>query len=182
MTPEQFFQKLVNEQNQIKSLVKTKLPRMIGKIAVDHFKENFRKGGFVNGGLQKWKPVKRFDADSQYAAGKYGTLLSGRKELYNSITFDAGSGTVTIKSDKEYAQIHNEGGVTHPTVTDKMKNFAWAMHKKTGKKESKWKGIALTKKSNLTVNIPQRQFIGDSRELNIKIKDIIEIELTKIFE
>ena len=28
-------------------------PRHVGKMAVNHFKENFTKEGFVNGGLQK---------------------------------------------------------------------------------------------------------------------------------
>ena len=32
---------------------------------------------------------------------------------------------VTIINDVEYANIHNEGGVVNPKVTDKMHKFAW---------------------------------------------------------
>ena len=32
---------------------------------------------------------------------------------------------VTIINDVEYANIHNEGGVVNPKVTDKMRKFAW---------------------------------------------------------
>jgi len=182
MTPEQFLQQMLNGKNHIQSLVQTKLPRMIGKNAVDHFKENFRKGGFVNNGLQAWKKSNRIDETGKYAASKYGPLLSARKELYNSISFIAGNSTVTILSDKEYAQIHNEGGITHPTVTDKMKKFAWYKHKETKQKSSMWMGIALKPVgSKLNVKIEKRQFIGNSKELDVKIENIIESELTKIF-
>ncbi|MDE0471452.1 MAG: phage virion morphogenesis protein [Ekhidna sp.] len=34
----------------------------------------------------------------------------GRAELENSLYFKAGTNKVTIKSDKEYAKVHNEGG------------------------------------------------------------------------
>jgi len=58
MSPEEFIKHLQSSQSQIKKLIENKLPRLIGKHAVDHFRENFTKGGFVNGGLQKWKLPK----------------------------------------------------------------------------------------------------------------------------
>jgi phage gpG-like protein len=165
---------------QIQTLIDSKLPRMIGKYAVDHFRENFILGGFVDNGLNKWQTPKRFDANSRYAGAKYLALLSARNELYNSITYTTQNGAIYISSDKEYAQIHNEGGETHPTVTDKMRGFAWHKHKETGQKNSMWKSIALTKKTKLDVKIPKRQFVGESAELNLKIQKLIELELAKI--
>jgi len=43
-------------------------------------------------------------------ATKTPVLSSERSELENSLYFKAGSNKVSIKSDKEYAKVHNEGG------------------------------------------------------------------------
>ena len=46
----------------------------------------------------------------------------------------------------------------------------------------KWKRLALTTKETLDVKaaIPKRQFIGESRELNQKIENLIETNITNI--
>ena len=46
----------------------------------------------------------------------------------------------------------------------------------------KWKGLALTKKRNITVHahIPQRQFMGDSAELRVKVNKLINDSIQKI--
>jgi phage gpG-like protein len=181
MKPEDFNNELKKQIAELRIFINDKLPRIAGKYAVDHFKDNFIKGGFVNNGLTKWAEPKRYNASGESAGEKYGTLLSARKELYNSINYEARNGVVIIYSDKEYAQIHNEGGETHPTVTDKMKRFAWSKHYATKKKDSFWKGIALTQKTHLNVKIPQRQFIGQSQELDNKIEKIIITNIDKIF-
>jgi len=54
--------------------------------------------------------------------------------------------------ESKYARIQDEGGITHPTVTPKMRAWAWAMYRKW--KEDKYKGIALTPKDKLTVHVP----------------------------
>ena len=83
-----------------------------------------------------------------------------------------------------------------------MRRFAWAKYRETsgetkkntgkksrGKTTSKrptnpqaqmWKGLALTKKKKLNIHIPQRQFLGDSEELNEKIEKRIEKEIRTI--
>lgn len=58
------------------------------------------------------------------------------------------SGSTSVK----YARIQEEGGTTHPQVTDRMRRWAWAMYYATG--DDKFMGIALTKKSNLNIPIP----------------------------
>ena len=47
-----------------------------------------------------------------------------------------------------------------------------------------WKALALTKKTklNITAHIPRRQFIGDSRELTVKINKMLDESLEKIKE
>jgi hypothetical protein len=66
-----------------------------------------------------------------------------------------------------YGRVHNEGGITHPNVTDKMRKFAWFKFKAT--EDPRWKGLALTKKKVLTIVIPRRQFLGNSPELTRRI-------------
>lgn len=187
MTPEEFKSRLKANESELKRFINELLPRHIGKLAVDHFKDNFRKGGFVNNGLKTWDKPKRF-SETGGTKQRYGTLLSSRNELFNSIAYSAKTNTVTIRSDKEYAAIHNEGGTINSIipVTPQMRKFAWAKHyeETAGQGDSKWKGLALTKKEtlNLTINMPQRQFIGNSEELNEKINELIKKHITKILQ
>ena len=44
----------------------------------------------------------------------------------------------------------------------------------------KWKRLALTKKKKLRIRIPQRQFLGESRELSEKIDQKMENEIRNI--
>lgn len=45
-----------------------------------------------------------------------------------------------------------------------------------------WKGLALTRKKKLKVKIPQRQFIGESAELNKQIRQTVEAEIRNILK
>ncbi len=186
MTPDQFTQLIKRKQTEMETLINDQLPRRIGKMAVDHFRDNFIKGGFVDNGINKWDKPKRFSETGKYAAQKYATLLSARKELYNSISYNASKGLITIKSDKPYSQIHNEGGEVNNaiTITPEMRKFAWAKHYEAtgGTGNSKWKSLALTKKETINVHftMPKRQFIGKSQELLNDIETMIQTQLNKI--
>lgn len=182
-------------------LFKHRLPIMVGRMAKDHYQDNFRKGGFVNNGLQKWSVTRRQLSGSKSASAKYGPLLSKRIHLFSSVKYVPGDYRVKVSNEVPYAAIHNEGGTinTHPTVTPKMRKMAWARAyaiagiKVKGKKKlpkelpaeaRKWKALALTKKAKLDIKatIPQRRFLGESAELTKKINDKIEEEVTKILK
>lgn len=195
MTPEQFInQQLKNKLARMKSYIKAQAPRIAGQIAVNHIRADFRKGGLTNNGFHPWPITKRQTSGGSDAASQYGPLLSGRNHLMNSITAQPGQGHVRILTDVPYAAIHNKGGVLRPRVTPKMRKFAWAMfYKETGGKkgkgknggiDSKWKALALTKKTQLNVNIPQRQFMPPeaSPELMQKIEKRIDADLLKIIQ
>lgn len=183
-------------KDEVIKVVNDQLPRKVGVMAVNHFKENFRRSGFVNSGLRPWPKTKRQMSNLPGADSRYGPLTSSRNHLMSSIESHPGVGEVSIVNPVPYASIHNEGGniTTHPTVTPQMRKFAWAMaYSLAGNKPltkdipaeaQKWRGLALTKKSKITINahIPQRQFMGDSAELNRKIEDTIQKELSKIIK
>ena len=117
--------------------------------------------------------------------------------MMRSIQASTSPGQVTIEDPVPYAAIHNDGGdiTTHPTVTERMRRYAWHMvysiagikgkgklPKELPKEAEKWKGLALTRKSSITVHahIPQRQFMGDSAELRVKVNKLIKDSIERI--
>lgn len=63
--------------------VNDRLPRKVGVVAVNHFKQNFRDGGWLDNGLHPWKRTRRQDSNSRDA--KYGPLTSRRNHMMRSI-------------------------------------------------------------------------------------------------
>ena len=201
MNDKDFIRQLEEHQREIVRLVRRRLPIIVGRMAKDHFQNNFRLQGFLNNGLKPWQETRRQQSGGKSAASQYGPLLSRCNHLFASIKYTPGDARVSIANDVLYAPIHNWGGSTHPTVTDKMRRFAWAMfykeagikRAKSGKtkrkkmaaasenpRASRWKALALTKKTKLNIRIPQRQFIGDSRELSDKVSQRITTEIQNI--
>lgn len=191
------------KKKELDTLMRRKLPVKVGRMAKDHYQENFRKGGFVNGGLKRWPQTKRQSSGSKSAAAGYSPLLSRRNHLFSSVKYTPGDYRVRVANDVEYAPLHNWGGETHPTVTPRMRKFAWAMYYRAagirkkaakGKRKGKtrqrelppeagmWKGLALTRKTKLKVKILQRQFIGESTELNKQIRQTVEAEIRNILK
>lgn len=129
-------------------------PRFVGTMAVTFFKENFRRQGFVDSSLEKWKPRRSKNAQRRAILVKTGRL---RRSI--RIT-NANANTVKIGSDVPYAQIHNEGGTISGTVQVRK-------HKRKTRKGS------TTVKSHsrkVSTKIPKRQFAGNSKGLNKRIE------------
>ena len=179
MDTKQFQNLLTQKRQEILHALRRTIPVKVGRIAKDHFQSGFRQGGFQDNGTQAWQRKKRPD--------KYGPLMSSRQNLYGSIYYQPGDATVTVGTSAPYAEIHNEGGDIE--VTARMKRFFWAKYRETNggswKRNAKneeaelWKTLAL-KKVGAKIHIPQRKFIGESQELNQKIKQKIDDEIDKI--
>jgi phage gpG-like protein len=150
--------------------LKRKLPRMYGIEAVNLFKENFDKEGFIvgNGQVIKWKKTLR--KTGRKILKKGGRLQRG----IHIKRIGASTITVGVDSNIKYAQIHNEGG-TIP-ITPKMRRYFWAMFKQTG--DTFFKAMALTKKKELV--IPKRQFIGKTSAMEPRVDRRTIKELKKI--
>lgn len=126
---------------------------------VSYFKSCFDTKSF--GGVP-WKPSK-MNSNTMVDSG----------ELKRSIhTISKSPTEIVIGSDLPYASIHNDGGTIR--VTDKMRKFFWAKFYSTG--DGAWKGMALTKKTHIT--IPQRQYIGYNMEMQMEIENIISNIMT----
>ena len=200
MKANDFIREIEKKKKELDILLRRRLPVKAGRMAKDHFQDNFRQGGFVDNGLHPWPATQRQRSGSSAASANYSPLLSRRNHLFNSIKYIPADYRVRILNEVPYAAIHNEGGETHPKVTPAMRAHAWKMfYKSIGKKTSpkgqkknrhrdggitpealKWKHLALTKKSKLDIKIPRRQFIGESKELNERVRKTIETEIKNI--
>ncbi len=147
MTPEEFEKHLQQHKEQLSRLITRTLPVKAGTEAVNHFRDNFRKEGFVDSSLQQWKPSKR-KSNPKHPDQAYNTLMSRRNNLYKSIRKETAPGKVTVYTNVPYAAAHNEGT-----------NRAGRNHQ---------------------VRIPKRQFMGHSKQLDDKVRRMIDAEVRKI--
>ena len=139
--------------------LKRKLPRMYGIEAVNLFKQNFDREGFIagEGRLIKWKPTSRNTGRK---------ILTKTRRLRKGIKIKSATPrkvTVGVDSNIKYAKIHNKGGKLE--ITPKMRRYFWAMFKETG--DAYFKGMALTKKTHF--DIPARPFIGNTRAMRPRL-------------
>ena len=180
MNNKQFAQLLRDKSAQLKQARAKDLPRIVGKLATDHYRENFIKGGFVNNGIQRWKPSLRLSSDSPSARDKSPTLLSSRKELYNSVRpGKAPDGVAKIISDKPYSRLHNEGGtVTQNVKAHTRRNWAANLQRKQSKEPPKER-INVRAHVRL-LRMPKRQFMGRSAELDQIIQRACTLHIRKV--
>jgi phage gpG-like protein len=199
MNISEFSHLLAQKRRELDNLMRRKLPVKVGNVAKAHYQDNFRNQSFTDGGNHPWPKTKRQQSGGKSAAANYGALLSSRNHLYSSIKYVPSDYRVKVANELKYAPVHNWGGTTSPTVTKKMRKFAWANYfkeagiKKTDSKQEKktkaeeasenanrWKALALTKKNKLNIQIPQRQFLGESKELTDRINNTMETEIRNI--
>lgn len=179
-------------EKQLKQVLNA-MPAVIGQAAVNYFQENITKRqGLPNGGsLQRFK----------------GRVFENSRSRGQSILNDTGNMVDSIKiisrsqnnvnvgiraSEIPYAEVHQQGG--RISVTDKMRKFFWAKYYQhaasagrnrgkrsapTNKEASFWKAMAL-KKVNTTINIPKRQFMDMTPDLDKAILRVIKTEMNQI--
>lgn len=159
--------------------VKPKLPRIIGNIAVNFFKENFRKGGFVDRSLKRWEKRVIKARTNRGILVQSGALKRSIKII--RATFRR---IVVGSEGVPYASTHNFG----ETITAKgdgklfIPLSARASRKRAGQnipKEWVW-GVDFILKDSVT--IPERKIVGDSVQLEKKIEKRLVKELDKVFK
>jgi phage gpG-like protein len=101
--------------NEVRRFITGKLPGTIGKMTQEHFQASFDNEGFTDATLKKWPEVKRRQGTGgkQYSRKRRtDKILHDTGELHKSIRWDDDfDGKIVIKSDLDYSQIHNEGGM-----------------------------------------------------------------------
>ena len=126
----------------------------VGNTAKNFFVENFRKQGFDDKTVEKWKARKKkkyttksgkvVDDTTRAILVKTGDLRRSIIRVPNRSALN-----VKIQTDLIYAKVHNEG-----------------------LRAGRGKGFIM----------PKRQFIGDSYNLNEKVKAVIVKRLDKVFK
>lgn len=156
----------------------------------DEFDRNFSRQAFFNEAWQRRKGPLR----------PGGATLIDTGSLRRSLEVRTSSNAIEFVYGKEYAGIHNEGGVIK--VTERMKKFFWRKYyeaqgafgrkkncerrndKRTVRLSTEaefWKFMAL-KKVGSDVRIPRRQFVGYSPIVEQTVRQIIEESLGEYFE
>lgn len=122
----------------------------------EEFDKNFeRKAFFTN----KWK--KRANPNAK------GTLLMVTGTMRRSIKSEVRGNGVRFSSAVPYASIHNEGGIISQNVR---------AHSRKGK-NGKYHRV---KAHYRTLNMPQRQFVGDGDKTKQLIKNVIDKNLDNL--
>ena len=185
MTPDQFADRLRQRSQQIAQAYASRWPRIMGKLAIDHFQDNFRRAGYIDTSLEPWEQTLRQQLPFNGAAGRYTPLLSRSNHLMRSIDARPSHGATTVFADTPYAAAQNDGA-TIP-ITPQMRRFFWAKHTEAKQSHGKynpeatfWRNMAITKKQLL--RIPKRQFIGPSRRLTQNITQTLLKDLSNILQ
>ena len=206
MNSKQFQQILQKKQKEIQVAIDRTLPIKIGRIAKNHIQENFRKGGFQNNGLKPWKRKKHNDKYSPLMSSRqhlYGSIqykpnkaqvTVGTNLPYADIHNEGGEIIVTARMKRFFrAKAYEAAGTfgrkkTNGTTTPKKQKtisdrqfYAW-MHTATLTPEAEFWCALSMKPVGATIKIPKRQFIGESKELNTQIADLIEKEINNILK
>lgn len=163
----------INElQDRVKKVIDS-LPPRVGAMVVQFSKQRFRKQGWQGASFVRWRPRKATAARNEGRA-----ILVDSGALRNSIrVLNASTTSVTVAvtgAAQDYAATHNEGFKGSVTVKQ---------HTKRKRKKGKLSKIILTiPQHTRKMNIPQRQFIGESQTLDRNLSKMIEKELLKAFK
>lgn len=159
---------------------KKKLMSEFGTIAVNFSKERFIKKNWKDQVSEPWKPRKRKSR---------GSLLTKTGRLKRSIRkMSTGTDYVIIGSDVPYAKVHNEGGkvqksvyISSHTRKKTIPKFVNIRTRKASRKRvdtgESIKVKSHTRKMKLT--LPQRQFMGKSRALELRLHLHLKKSLTE---
>lgn len=142
--------------------------------ALNFFKDSFHKQGWNDAAFVPW--VTRID-DQRPG----GAVLTQTGNLRDSLQVLSRSATkIEFGTHAPYASVHNEGGTIRVPITQRSRRFFWMMFRMT--ENPKWKWMALTKKNHLTINMPKRQFIGESQTLNRSMDQWVVSQILKRFK
>lgn len=173
--------------------VNRRLPILISNAAERHFKASFRNQGFINNILIPWRRTQK--KKSIKLGGKSRGILISTSALVKSIRVElANASEIKIVAGNErvkYAKAHNEGFKGTVKVAAHMRKLYTKRKEGTGiysiktKRErqqtvSQQSGNAQVKEHSRKMDLPKRQFMGQSAQLSRQIDNIIIKELKRI--
>lgn len=165
----------IQKLNKLRKLYE-KFPAMAAIEAVNFSKERFVRKNWVDKSVTAWKkrkPSPDWYSDAQKKAANRGSLMVKSGRLKRSIRkIKVTQNSVTIGTDVEYAQAHNEGETINQTVNIKAHS-----RQRKGRSEK-----VRAHKRKRTIKLPKRQFIGESAILLRRIERMVQREMNEILK
>ena len=160
-------------KNYLKALpekILSTAPAIVSETAVEYYKERFAVKGFDG---SPWIPGRPKKSGSLLVQS--GNLMNSIRPAYvgpDKVVISAGNAQVP------YAKVHNEGFEGDVAV----KSYVRSTKKGQASKKEKDAGDApgTVKAHTRHMKIPQRQFMGDARELSDRIKDRLNAAISSI--
>ncbi len=164
-------------EKKVFKYIRNDLPRIAGKMAVDEFRENFRRQGFRNNGITPWPDVRRRDKSSPW----YGFQYKGERRT--SVRYIRDRKTGKTRRSKTQRKLNFSNAATRRGIL--IGPGANLMNSISVRERSPSQVIVGTDLPYAEVHneggyirvfgkavrkLPKRQFIGESRELMDEIE------------
>ncbi len=165
--------------------VRIRLPQAMADAARNFFVDSFKRQGWYEGRiLKKWKPRKKNTDRKRAILVKSGRLR--RSIRIRRATFRR----ITIAAEAPYAAAHNFGVDETVTVRAHTRRTYGRVQEKyttsSGKERTRTKrvetGSHTVRSHTRHMQLPQRQFMGDSQMLDQKLDRIVERAVEEIFD
>lgn len=152
---------------------KNRIAREIGNEAVRHFKDNFRQEGFVDNGIHKWKEVKRRDPSNRW----YGFEYRGQRRQ---------KGKGKSKQKANFSQAATQRRILTGSSGELQDSLRYKVNPTSGANVSvsitSDKPYAVVQNEGGPIKVfgkastilPARPFVGHSKELDVKIEEIVQ--------
>jgi hypothetical protein len=176
----------------------------VGNTAKVFFVDSFRKQGWDDKSVQKWKKrqlsERKGRGSKKSADGGVRSVKAGRAilvktgDLRRSIKRNPANRaalSIKISTDLPYAKVHNDGETINVSGRKGSGTITRSIRGSGGFKDGKFtkgraKRVTFQGKEYTTgsyaIKMPKRQFMGDSYNLNEKVKAVIVKRLDKIFK
>ena len=167
--------------DQVKKLLEVDAVKILGIEGVKHFKKSFVNEGFTDEKLEKWPELKPSTVKRKTKKnGSLAKILHQEGHLADAVDWDGdfNKGAVTFKNHRPYAEIHNEGGDINQGERSELFTRNRDDKNRFAKGTTSGKGLSFKAR---TIEMPQRQFMGESKVLEENVVGIIEKQLDKIF-
>jgi hypothetical protein len=159
-------------EQRMKGVLKT-LPKLAGNELVNFAKDNFKRQGFLGESLQLWRPRKQKTKWGITPRNNGRAILVDTAKLKRANRIArADWQAIIFNNSMPYARAHNEGlriGLIQQVKAHTRKRKAVSVNVKAHKRR-------------VMMNLPKRQFIGDSPYLRRNIHRVISLQLNKAFK
>jgi phage gpG-like protein len=179
MTPEEFPRVLEIKARELRNYANNRFPSVAGNIALRFINGNFRAGGYQGQSFDKWKKSNK----------KRGSTLVASGALRADNHYTTQPGQTTLKNNRPYAKLHNEGFTGTVTVKAHTRNKYSKKKVGTGKLTKKGKermqtvtfksGQSTVKAHTRKMNIPKRQFMPTNERDSVVLNKAIERQVTR---